>query len=281
MSWTLESQTASDGYRWQYRHYAPRGAARADVVCVHGIQSHSGWYEGSCERLAAAGFDVCFLDRRGSGVNLEARGDAPGFRRLLDDIAEFLVERRSGRPTILVAISWGGKLAAALERRRPGLVAAFVLLCPGFCARIGLPLRQRLAVATSRIVSPRQAFDVPLTEAELFTANPEAIRFIREDPLALRQATARLLVESARLDGYLRWFPPRLSAPALLLLAEHDRIIDNTRTRAFVGRISSSDLKVIEYPGAHHTLEFEPGIPFVSDVLSWLAAQFDNGRGAT
>lgn len=271
MAWTLQTHTASDGYRWHYRRYAPPGTPRADVVCIHGIQSHAGWYEGSCSRLADAGYDVSFLDRRGSGANPEARGDAPGFRRLLDDIAEFLTARRAaGRPTVLLAISWGGKLAAALGRRHPGLVDALALLCPGFCPKVGLPLGRRLAVAAVRLATPRRPFDIPLTEPELFTATPEAVQFIRNDALSLRQATARFLVESARLDAYLRWFPPRPTGPVLLMLGGRDRIIDNARTREFVSRLSSG-AEVIEYPDAHHTLEFEPGSPFVADLLAWLS----------
>jgi alpha-beta hydrolase superfamily lysophospholipase len=266
----LEFQQASDGYHWRYSRYSPEKSPRATVVCVHGIQSHAGWYTRSCERLATAGYEVCFLDRRGSGQNSAERGDAPGFRRLLDDIAEFIAKRRGARPIALLAISWGGKLAAALQRRHPGLVDALALLCPGFCPKVGLPFAQRLAVAAVRVVRPRRLFDIPLTDPELFTAYPEALRFIREDPLALRQATARLLVESTRLDAYLRWFPPRLTMPVLLMLAGHDRIIDNAATRQFVERITPAGPKVVEFPDAHHTLEFEPGQPFLEDLLTWL-----------
>ena len=88
--YSLETFTASDGYRWRYRHYAPPGKPRAHVVCLHGIQSHAGWYEHSCTRLSRAGYAVSFLDRRGSGMNERDRGDAPSFRRLIDDVAEFL-----------------------------------------------------------------------------------------------------------------------------------------------------------------------------------------------
>src|SRR5437868_14977692 len=81
---------ASDGYPLSYRRYEQGGTARAEVVCLHGIQSHAGWYEHSCQALAGAGFEVFFLDRRGSGRNRHARGDAPSFRRLLEDVAEFV-----------------------------------------------------------------------------------------------------------------------------------------------------------------------------------------------
>jgi alpha-beta hydrolase superfamily lysophospholipase len=54
------------------------------------------------------------------------------------------------------------------------------------------------------------------------------------------------------------------------MLAEHDRIIDNAKTRRFAEKFPGPK-EVIEYPGAHHTLEFEPdGHPFVGDLLRWM-----------
>ena len=62
--------------------------------------------------------------------------------------------------------------------------------------------------------------------------------------------------------------------PVLLLLAGRDRIIDNDRTRRFVNRFASADKEVIEYPEAHHTLEFEPESgKFVDDLRRWLERQ--------
>jgi alpha-beta hydrolase superfamily lysophospholipase len=311
---TIEAHTASDGYRWRYRRYAPLGMMKALIVCVHGIQSHGGWYEHSCQRLSQAGYSVCFLDRRGAGLNQEARGDALSFRRLLDDLAEFIqfekarpltIEDRGSKieerkihsrsmpdprssifnpqssllnpqsslflPTFLLAISWGGKLAVALERRSPGLVDGLALLCPGFFPKVRPSFGRRLGIALARLGSPRKLFPIPLNDPELFTGNPRWQEFIQEDPLSLRQATARLLVESVRLDGYLRFAPPYVKIPVLALLAEQDRIIDNRRTRRFIERFASGDKNIIEYPGAHHTLEFEPDPEvYLSDLLRWL-----------
>ncbi len=277
LSHSLESFTASDGYRWQYRRYAPASAARARVVCIHGIQSHAGWYENSCRRLAGEGFVVYFLDRRGAGANTEARGDTPGFRRLLDDIAEFLRSPRpdeAGLATFLVAISWGGKLAVALEGRHRGLMNGLALLCPGFCPLVGPSRRERLGILWARLTRPGRLFAVPLSDPELFTTNPRWQAFIRSDPLALRQATARFFIESVRLDFYVRWRRRDIRLPLLLMLAGADRIIDNSRTRRFVDRFASIDRQVIEYPGAGHTLEFEPDPePFLADLCGWLARQ--------
>jgi alpha-beta hydrolase superfamily lysophospholipase len=271
-AFSVESHTATDGYRWRYRRYLPAGKPRAEVVCIHGIQSHGGWYEYSCGRLREAGHAISFLDRRGAGLNHQDRGDAPGFRRLLSDLAEFLTAiRRPGAPVFLLAISWGGKLGTALQRRYPGLVDGLALLCPGFFPRVRPALRERLAIAGARLVSPRRLFPIPLNDPELFTATPRWQAFIRDDPLALRQATARLLVESVRLDGYLRFIPSYVQVPLLLLLAGKDRIIDNEPTRGFVDRFASTDKEIIEYPQAHHTLEFEPEPDtFIHDLKRWL-----------
>jgi alpha-beta hydrolase superfamily lysophospholipase len=267
----VQTFTASDGYALHYRHYPARGAERGKVVCLHGIQSHGGWYGASCAYLAKAGFDVTFLDRRGSGLNPQARGDTPGHRRLLADIAEFL--RQYPEPPFLVAISWGGKLAVTLEKRHPGLTRGLVLVAPGLCPRVKPPLGQRLAIAFSRLAAPARLFPVPLDDPALFTATPAGQAFIRDDALALRRATARLLVASVRLDIAARHSAAFVRVPVLLLLAGQDRIIDNDRTRRFMERLASTDRTVIEYPEAHHTLEFEPDpAPVFADVARWLEA---------
>jgi alpha-beta hydrolase superfamily lysophospholipase len=280
-AWSLESFTASDGYRWRYRRYqrpvATHGAPRGRVICLHGIQSHAGWYEHSSTALCYAGFEVCFLDRRGSGLNDEARGDAPGFRRLIDDVAEFLAFIRSpGRdgsnvPLFLLGISWGGKLAAALQLSNPGLVDGLALLCPGFFPRVRPSLSDRIRIALAGLAKPTRRFDIPLNDPELFTGSSHWQDFIRRDPLGLRQATARLLIESVRLDRFLRNLPRHASIPVLLLLAGADRIIDNAKTRSFVAEFKSSDKEIIEYPGAGHTLEFEADPSrFIGDLREWL-----------
>jgi alpha-beta hydrolase superfamily lysophospholipase len=280
-AFTIATHTASDGYVWHYRRYLPTSgtAARAHVVMLHGIQSHGGWYEYSCTRLAEAGFAVSFLDRRGSGLNQEARGDTPSLRRLVDDIAEFLSPSPPHlvplSPTFLVGISWGAKLAVALPCCRPVTIDGVVLLCPGFFPRIAAnQKRGAFLLGLVGWLRPKRRFSIPLNDPALFTESPRWQEFLRNDPLALHDATARFLAASTQLDRYLRFVPEHFSLPTLLLLAENDRIIDNAATRRFVGYFVSTDKEIIEYPGAHHTLEFEPEPDrFVNDLIHWLRRQ--------
>lgn len=270
----LRTFRSSDGCRWYYRHYPAGGAVRGRVVVVHGIRSHGRWYGRSSAEIAAAGYDVYVLDRRGSGLNTAHRGDTPNFRRLLDDIAEFVVDLRGTRPWLpvhLAGISWGGKLAVGLQYRKPHLVDSMLLLCPGLCAKVAPPLGQRIAIGRARVRNPSRFFPIPLNEPELFTSSAEWQRFIATEPHDLRFATARFLFSSVSLDMYLRRAAKRVHLPTLLLLAEHDRVIDNARTRQMVEAFPAKRKQMIEYAGAHHTLEFEPpGHPFVGDLLNWL-----------
>src|SRR5689334_1274012 len=108
------TQDASDGYPIHVTTWPTPGPIRGRVVVLHGVQSHGGWYHGLGRRLAEAGYEAHFPDRRGSGSNDRDRGHAPSPGRLLDDLAEQLATLRAEDPTLPIAlagISWGGKLA--------------------------------------------------------------------------------------------------------------------------------------------------------------------------
>ncbi|MGL4552360.1 MAG: alpha/beta fold hydrolase [Gemmataceae bacterium] len=258
--------TAGDGYEWRYRRYPPDGQPRGRILYLHGIQSHGGWYEASSRFLAREGYVVEFLDRRGSGLNGKDRGDAPSWERLVDDIAEFAL---LGPKPVVMAVSWGGKLAVALEMRYPGITRGLALLTPGIRAQVRPPLITRMRIGGAYLFAPRRTFPVPLDDPALFTANPDRQRYIREDALSLRRATARFLIQSVRLD----WALSRASVrvPVLLMLAGEDRITDNAGTKRYADAHLAGEMTLIEYPGASHTLEFEPDpAPVFRDVAGWL-----------
>jgi len=57
-----------------------------------------------------------------------------------------------------------------------------------------------------------------------------------------------LLIESVRMDMYLRFCPKHVRVPVLLLLAGGDRIIHNERTRRFVERFAGTDKTLSSIP---------------------------------
>ncbi len=267
----LISWEASDGYPFLYRITEPRGDLRGHVVTLHGIQSHSGWYDRSTQSLAEAGYCVHYLDRRGSGLNFRQRGDTPSGQRLLQDVIEYLRELIvSSEPIFLSACSWGGKVAALVAAATPSL-AGLILIAPGFFPKVSLPLRQKLAIARSRLFRPTRPFPIPLNDPALFTNQPERQRFIAQDPLALHWATARFFIESVRLDRRVMSEGPTIRIPVLLQLAGHDDIIDAARTWQFVDTWAARDRTVRLYSDGYHTLEFDADpSSFIADQIRWL-----------
>lgn len=266
---------ATDGYRFYVHRFQPIGESRGRVLIFHGIRSHAGWYGVSCATLAERGFEVHLLERRGSGWNTTHRGDAPSFERLNSDAAEYLLELRRtrvGLSLFVAGISWGAKLAVALAAQYPTAVAGLALIGPGLKPRIHPPLVMRLRIALAAKFRPTKFFPIPLNDPELFTASSEWQKYIGLERHGLREATARFLFESFRFDRFLRNEFGKVTCPVLLQLAGRDRIVDNLATRRMLVRFhSAKSITLIDYPTAHHTLEFEsPGHAWFLDWRNWM-----------
>lgn len=279
MSSQIEHFVVSDGYPLSTRHWRPEQSPRGFVVALHGIQSHGGWYEYSCRQMCDAGYDVLFVDRRGSGMNASRRGDAPHGDRLINDVVSVLAEVRRRRdqvgsqiPVVLLAVSWGGKLAAITAARRPELVDALALLYPGLCSRVQPTAMQRSRLWLARKLDIRnKRIEIPLNDPALFTAEPRWQEFIRLDPLTLRDVTSGFLLAHQDLTRESLAAASAIHCPTLLMLAGRDRIIDNAATKDWARRLGTREFMLHEYPDAQHTLEFEPHPErFVADLLAWL-----------
>jgi alpha-beta hydrolase superfamily lysophospholipase len=265
---------SGDGYRW-YAHTDNVEKPKGLVVLLHGIRSHAGWYTRTRQALAEAGYEVHFLDRRGSGLNTAHRGDTPCFHRLIADVVEYIRDLRQMRnalPVYLAGISWGGKLALGVAAAQPRLVNGVALLCPGLVAKIRPPLLSRLRIVLARFLRPTKQFPIPLNDPDLFTAQPHWQHYIANDAQGLSEATARFLFESVRFDLYLRRSVKRVTCPVLLMLSGQDRILNNPATRKYLAKLRNvKSLRVIDDPQAHHTLEFEPDtLRYLNDLIGWL-----------
>ncbi|EMI53346.1 alpha/beta fold hydrolase [Rhodopirellula sallentina] len=243
----------------------------ADVVFLHGIVSHGGWYEASSSSLAGDGFAVHFLERRGSGLNLEGSGDVDHWTTWVSDVVTYIESLPQDRPKILAGISWGGILATCIARRHPELLSGLVLICPGLFSNKAANRAQRAALSLAkRIRLLNKKVQVPLQDPALFTNSPSWQKFIEQDPLALRQITIRFAINNLELLQQATSQPEQIKTPVMLALATTDPITANEPTRNFVRRFGSTQKKIVEYEGASHTLEFEDDPwAYFRDLSNW------------
>jgi alpha-beta hydrolase superfamily lysophospholipase len=265
---------AANGCRLGVHVWKTQDPPLARVVFLHGISSHAGWYQRGNAYLAAAGIEVHFLDRRGSGINEVDRGDIDRWQTWVDDVANYLqrLQEQHGATVSLCGISWGGKLAAEVAHLHPKLLGGLGLICPGLYSSFEPGLAKRLAL---RMPVPQRVgrflFAIPLRDPALFTDTPEWQKFIADDRLTLRKITWRFAREDRVLTRFARQAAPRLTMPLLLMLAGRDRIIDNRRVLDFCERSPSAHKTLIEYANAAHTLEFEPDPqPYFADLARWI-----------
>jgi alpha-beta hydrolase superfamily lysophospholipase len=269
---TIENYAAADGERLAVRVWRPAAVPRARVVFLHGIVSHGGWYGASCAHLAAAGCEAHFLERRGSGLSGGPAGDVDHWQTWPADVEAYLERLGDERPRVLAGISWGGKLAAAVARRRPERVDALALICPGIYAHQQPGPLQRWALQLARLpVVGRRKVKIPLDDPALFTDVAVHRAYVGNDPLALRRITLRFALADQRLTHFARGAAGSLRMPTLLVLAGRDPIVDSQRMLEYLDATAADDKTVFEYPTAAHTLEFDPdAVRYCDDLTQWV-----------
>jgi alpha-beta hydrolase superfamily lysophospholipase len=110
---------------------------------------------------------------------------------------------------------------------------------------------------------------IPLTP-ELFTRNERWLEFIRNDPLALRDVTARFFFEQAFWDRRLRQ-QAGLRLPVLMFQAGRDEIVDNEAVRAWFANQPAAEKHSVVYPEFVHLLDFEADRErYWNDLVEWL-----------
>lgn len=268
----VEEVVAGDGYRLAYRLWSA-DASDTLVVTLHGVLTHSLWFEGLAKALVARGIDVLGHDRRGSGINRVDPGDVDGPQRLLDDL-EAVVEPRRGQYGRIVYLGWclGSIVALRYLLQRPDRGEGLLLMSPDvYECHVTDEVRRTFSDPKwdSRRL-PRLRVPIPL---EVYTDGPALETFVRRDELKLKDFTPRFLRAGLRLKEDLEAAFASFRKPSRLLLASRDRIIDNPRTAELYAHIGSSDRGIVTLDSGH-------GIMF--DALEPLAdavAEFCRGIG--
>jgi acylglycerol lipase len=268
MSEEILGAIAGDGYLLKYRAWQA-GPSDILVVALHGLLTHSAWFGGLAEGLATRGIHTLGHDRRGSGLNLEERGDVDGPQRLLDDLGATVEPWRDHYQTI-VYLGWCLGSCVALEYllQKPDLGEGLILMSPDVFERHITPaVRQAFSGSQwDERTLPRLRVPVP---AEAYTDTHFLDDFVRKDELKLKDFTPRLMSASMRLKQNLEARLQAFRKPSLLLLARRDQIIDNERTEALYRHVGSERPQV-QTLDCNHGIMFE-ALPAMLDAVEGFA----------
>jgi len=241
------------------------------VVLLHGLQSHSGWFVQSAQRLASVGFPVYAFDRCGSGISRDGC-DGEGLAGVLSEIETVAVRAlgESGHRTFHLLGHCFGALPALLyaAERGPDRVHGLVLATPALYTRTDLRPLEKARVAWSVLTRRPTRMPVPLAPEE-FSELPPFIEFVRSDPLVRKDFPARFLFDIGAARRRLPHTVEQLRAPLLIAMAGEDPICDNPRNRELLRRVRVPS-ELHEYSGARHVLEFSAARDdFLADLGNW------------
>ena len=248
---SLSALRASDGYQLRYRVWpGTRAEPAGTLVLLNGIMSNSAWFSPLVPRLEH--LRVVGADRRGSGPNDDARGDAPSAGQLVDDVLAIIeAEHAPGRPLVLLGWCWGAALAVAVAHQLGERLDGLVLVTPGLFPTGAV--KQAVADQSERI--ERAAADDPVVQSpireEMFTVGPALDSFVRMDARRVQRMTPRMLEVSNKLATLAVARLGRLHVPVSLVLADDDEATDNEATRRAFARIAADRLEVVELSSKH------------------------------
>lgn len=247
------------------------------ILFMHGVESHSEWFEDVAPKLAKKGISVYAPDRPGWGESDGSRGHLKSYEdamKMFDICSKKILKKHSH--IHLVGLSWGGKFSLYAALRRPFLFDTITMIAPGLVAKRSVSAAQKAKIAFDIIFGDgTKNIPLPINPSH-FTANTDRSEYIMKDSKRVKQVTTSFCLESLKMDKFIEENIARLRIPAQLLLAENDRIIDNTATSKLFNLAGSLEKKTVFFDNAEHSLVFEDPVKCSDEIARWIAAKQKN-----
>jgi alpha-beta hydrolase superfamily lysophospholipase len=244
--------------------------ARAVLVELSGLQSHSMWFVNFGDRFADAGYNVYSMDRRGSGQSSGRRGDIVSYQVWINDLKHMVALAKAENPNVpvhILANCFGTRIALGLAIQKPGIVDSLILTAPATHMRVDLETTEKVHL----LASPTSYIPTPLND-EMFTTEPQYLAYMKSDRLAIRQATGRLFRESNALNDFVLENLHTLQTPVLSLLSKNDQVIKARKVvNQFHEALPNPHSKVVVYENVAHYILFESvWHDAMKNMVNWL-----------
>ncbi len=250
-----------DGLELGFRVWEGR-PDQAVIVYLHGIEGHSLWFDRTAVSLRKFGITTYAPDRRGAGMNRRERGHLSSYQDFISDVSAFLAAVRTAhprQPLILWGNCWGAKAASMLACHSDELgLSGIIFSSPAIETRVDLDLATKVSIA-SELASGnpgRRKWPIPLTPS-MFTDSPEYLKFVRQDPMRITEATTSFYLQSHILSQLAKGTASKIHCPVLILQAGEDSIVDVLGLERWYTRIASRDKSMRIFPQAAHSLDFD------------------------
>jgi esterase len=260
-------------------HYLDWGPAEAPaVVLLHGITGHARVWDHLAERLTPAR-RVIALDQRGHGDSDPAPDDDYRVGTMADDVAAFAGKLRLERFALL-GHSMGGRIAIAYAAAHAARLERLVIVDIGpEIALAGLQrVRDMMSQSPERVESEEWAVDYirranPLQDVGLLRERVRhGLKRLPDGGLTWKYAKGlRDMMREGRRDVVDLWEPlGRIPCPTLVVRGAESDILSPEVAKKMTERLP--DGRLVEIPGAAHTVPADRPEEFVASVRTFLGA---------
>lgn len=271
MGQTNSTILSNSGQKIFYRNWKASTTSKAVIVLVHGLNSHSGYFEPFAEHLIQQGFEVYAIDHVGRGNSEGERYYIPDYQAVIADIDQLVEIARNAHPSLplfLFGHSAGGVLASVyavkFQNKLKGLISesfAFQIPAPDF-ALVVLKFLGNF-IPHTRVIQLKN---------EDFSRDKAVVSAMNSDPLiAGEKQPAKTMQQFILAAAYLKKEMPNITIPILILHGTEDHATRPEGSRYYYDHVSSQDKTLKLYEGHYHDLlnDLDKEV-VIKDVLEWL-----------
>ncbi len=254
--------TLSDDYQSHYRLWGD-STGEDVIIMLHGGMSHSAW-QGPLAELVQANSNISFVayDRRGCGLNKEARGDLSSSEIVIDDVVKHVeFFNRSFNRVHLAGWCQGCQFAsiAAEQIQNKNYISSLIFITPGFFW--GDRFDSILNMARSFLMSLLSEFElnpppdkpfipIPMQGTD-FTSKQDWLDYIDKDDLK----TTRVSLNTAG------------------IMADNDRIVHNDKVKTLLVDVlkKCDQSKLISF-NTDHAIHFEKAKELSEEIIDFISS---------
>lgn len=276
--------TLSDDYQSHYRLWGD-STGEDVIIMLHGGMSHSAW-QGPLAELVQVKSNISFVayDRRGCGLNKEARGDLSSSEIVIDDVVKHVeFFNRSFNRVHLAGWCQGCQFAsiAAEQIQNKNYISSLIFITPGFFW--GDRFDSILNMARSFLLSLLSEFElnpppdkpfipIPMQGTD-FTSKQDWLDYIDKDDLKTTRVslnTAGIMEDIKNLSAQAIL---KINIPILAIMADNDRIVHNDKVKTLLVDVlkKCDQSKLISF-NTDHAIHFEKAKELSEEIIDFISS---------
>ena len=246
---------------------------KAVVILIHGLGGYSGRFFELGPTLTKNGFKPYAIELKGFGESSAIKGHIETFKIYtseLKSLVEFAKETNPGKKVFMFGESMGGLITLDFCIHHQNMIDGIILVSPALKDKLPINIGNRIRIFLSSIFSPLRYFGAQFN-ASMFTRDPVMTKRIDNDPLEVRNLTAKFFLSILKTLIYVNMNAKKIKLPILTLLAGRDTMVSAEAAEAYFKKISSEDKELKWYPEMYHALYVDKDRENVfRDIVEWM-----------